>query len=130
MENNIQILSNVDNRKKHALFKNCHIFCLPSISRAEAFGLVLLEALSYGIPLITFYMPESGTNFINRNGFNGLLVRGKNSKELANKIIKISTEKKIYTKLSKNARIDYEKRFKEENFINSMSKIFSKVIKK
>tara|TARA_B100001142_G_scaffold104718_1_gene106716 strand:+ start:883 stop:2004 length:1122 start_codon:yes stop_codon:yes gene_type:complete len=130
LENNIQILSNVDNRKKHALFKNCHIFCLPSISRAEAFGLVLLEALSYGIPLITFYMPESGTNFINRNGFNGLLVRGKNSKELANKIIKISTEKKIYTKLSKNARIDYEKRFKEENFINSMSKIFSKVIKK
>lgn len=130
LEDNVKILSNVDDRKKHILFKDCHIFCLPSISRAEAFGLVLLEALSYGIPLITFYMPGSGTNFINRNGFNGLLVMEKNSKELASKITKISNDEKIYTKLSRNARIDYEKRFKEEIFINSMSKIFSKMSKK
>ena len=67
IENNVDILSNINEKRKKSLFKDSHIFCLPSISKAEAYGLVLLEALSYGIPLITFKMPESGTNFINKN---------------------------------------------------------------
>ena len=129
LENNVQILSNVDDRKKGVLFKNSHIFCLPSVSRAEAFGLVLLEALSYGMPLITFYMPESGTNFINQDGVNGLLVNERNSKELAKKIEEITYSKKTYEKLSKNARIDYEKRFKEDVFIDKMDKLFSRLSK-
>lgn len=126
LKKNVKILTNISNRKKKNLFENCHIFCLPSISRAEAFGLVLLEALSYGIPIITFKMASSGTNFINIDNVTGLMVDNIDSRELAKKIDVLSSNPKKYKKFSINSRNRYLKIFSEDKFIYEMDKLFIK----
>lgn len=40
--------------RKHRLFQRCHILVLPTVYANEAFPLVILEALSHGIPCLTF----------------------------------------------------------------------------
>lgn len=56
-----------------ALLASCDVFCLPSIERTEAFGLVLLEAMHFAKPLVVSDIPGSGTGWVVRQGGNGLL---------------------------------------------------------
>jgi len=89
--------------------KNSDLVCLPSVSRNEAFGLVLVEALFFGKPLITTNIVGSGVNYVNKNNITGLIVPPKDPVSLANSINKLLSDKKIYETLSKNA----QERFKE-----------------
>jgi Glycosyltransferase len=96
--------------------KNCDLFILPSISRNEAFGLVLVEALYFGKPLVTTDVKGSGMNYVNRHNETGLVVPPKNPEALAKAINKILSDETLYIKFSENAK----NRFKEFD-INSIA---------
>lgn len=55
-------------------------------SQTECFPMVLLEALSVGLPIISFDCPNGPRNIIT-NGEDGLLVENQNIKDLAEKIL-------------------------------------------
>lgn len=57
-----------------ALMENCDLLCLPSIDRSEAFGLVLLEAMRAGKPVIASRVPGSGMGWVVEDGVTGRLV--------------------------------------------------------
>ena len=44
------------------------IFCFPSITRNEAFGIALAEAMYCGKPAVTFTIEGSGVNFVSLDG--------------------------------------------------------------
>ncbi len=56
-----------------AHFHAADVFCLPSLTIAEAFGMVLLEAMACAKPLVTTRLP-TGVSAINREGVTGLAV--------------------------------------------------------
>ncbi len=56
-----------------ALLASCDVLCLPSCERTEAFGLVLLEAMRYGKPLVVSDLPGSGITFVARRGQNAIV---------------------------------------------------------
>ncbi|MBK1718865.1 glycosyl transferase family 1 [Thiocystis violacea] len=57
----------------NALLASCDLLCLPSIERTEAFGLVLLEAMRFGKPVVVSDIPGSGTGWVVDQAANGLL---------------------------------------------------------
>jgi len=49
------------------------VFVLPSVSRAEAFGLAMAEAMASGMPALSTSL-GTGTDWVNRDGESGLVV--------------------------------------------------------
>lgn len=90
----------------------CDIFCFPSITKNEAFGIGLAEAMYYSKPAITFNIPGSGVNYVNLNNITGLEVENKNIKAYANAINNINIEQ---YKLAAKKRV-------EDLFLNSKFK--------
>jgi glycosyltransferase involved in cell wall biosynthesis len=58
----------------NALLASCDTLCLPSLERTEAFGLVLLEAMRFGKPVVVGDIPGSGAGWVTRQAGHGLLV--------------------------------------------------------
>ena len=61
----IKMYGKVNDEKKIMLLKDSNFLILPSLSRAEAYGLVLLEAMRLGVPIITNNLKGSGVIELN-----------------------------------------------------------------
>lgn len=59
--------------EKVAMLHAADLFVLPSTNRAEAFGVVLLEAMAAGLPLISTEL-GTGTSYVNQHEETGLVV--------------------------------------------------------
>ena len=90
------------------LLKDIHINVLSSVY-GEAFPNVLLEAMTYGIPCVSFDC-DTGPRDMIQNGINGLLVNP-SEKELGleNALRKLISDKNLRVNISKNATLLREK---------------------
>ena len=69
----IRLLGHASDAEKYALMAGCDVFCLPSRERTEAFGMVLLEAMSQARPCIASNLAGSGMPWIISRAGAGLL---------------------------------------------------------
>ena len=81
-------------------------------SYTESFGLVLAEAMSYGIPCIAFTSAE-GANDLIINGVNGFLIFKRNHKQMAKVVCEVLNDDRLLTELSSNAKKTSKKYYKE-----------------
>ncbi len=82
------------------LYLNSSLFVMTSFT--ESFGLVLIEAMSYGIPCLAFDSAEGAREIISNN-YNGFLIKNRNEHEMASKILELLDNKKELKRLSSNA---------------------------
>ncbi len=90
---------------------------LPSINTNEAFGLVLIEALACGLPVIASDLP--GVRRVFQEGQEGLLVRPGEISDLANKIDVLAANPKKQQEMSKAARKLAERKYSLEKMEKS-----------
>lgn len=81
MSDRIHFLGKVEEEQLYHAFSSCDVFVLPSIEKSEAFGLVQLEAMAYGKPVINTNLP-SGVPEVSIHGITGLTVKPGNVREL------------------------------------------------
>lgn len=83
------------------LLSKSSIYLMSSIT--ESFGIVLIEAMSHGLPCVAFDSAEGATELI-EDGKNGFLISYRNKEEYAKKVIELIQDKKERTQLGKNGR--------------------------
>ncbi|MEW6238895.1 MAG: glycosyltransferase [Candidatus Omnitrophota bacterium] len=103
------------------------LFCLPSIYRAEAFGLVLLEAAACGLPLICTEL-GTGTSYINQNGITGIVVPPNDPQPLAGAINLLLENYPLRFRYGSEARRRISSIFSQEEMSRKILRIYESVL--
>lgn len=100
---NIRFTGYVDEKLKPLYYKSADIFCLPSITKAESFGIVNLEAMACGIPIVSTRL--GGIPDVVKNKENGLLVNPNDSESLADAILFLLKNEDIAQKMGNKGKL-------------------------
>ena len=113
----VEILGYIPKEKLSAYYAACTLFCLSSIERTEAFGIVQIEAMSCAKPIVATRIDGSGVSWVNLNGFSGINVEPRNGKDIALAIGAICQFPEIYTGFCLHSRQRYEELFTKDKMI-------------
>lgn len=129
LEENVKLIGYIKDKDVPNFFCACDIFCFPSIYKTEAFGLVQIESMLFGKPIVATRIPGSGVSWVNKHGVSGLNVPICNSDELANAILYIMSNNDTYMKFSKNARKRYYELFTMDMMIDNNINVYEEILK-
>jgi glycosyltransferase involved in cell wall biosynthesis len=128
VETKTVLLGRVEEDDLCALYEACELFCLPSISKAEAFGVVLIEAMSYSKPIVTSNIIGSGVPWVNVQGKTGFNVTPQNSRDLALAIQKICENPSIKSVFGTNSRIRFETLFRKNTMVEKIYDVYRRLV--
>lgn len=118
LKNNVFFVGHVDNVAN--FLKQIDIFCMNS--KFEGLGLVMLEAMAFGKPIIA---PKiSAIPEVIKDGFNGLLTKTDNVKSYVNAMKKLENFK-FRKNLSQKNKLYLKNKFSFDKMINKIQKIYS-----
>jgi len=128
VEKQVVLAGRVSNNALNALFERAKLYCLSSNNRAEAFGVVLVEAMMHSLPIVATSIFGSGVPWVNANNVSGLNVPVDDPKALAEACNEILGSEELRCQYAKGARHRYETEFTEDKSVASMMKVYHNLI--
>lgn len=125
--NNVIFVGHVSDQEKQRLLSSCYAFVLPSSYRSEAYGMVLLEAASYGKPLVTTEL-GSGTSYINVHNQTGLVIPAKDSDALSTAMNKLMNQPDTASLMGQKAYQRYSSLFTVDVMLQEYSNLYREAI--
>lgn len=126
-DNKIVFLGQLSDEELTAYMLACDIYCFPSVTKNEAFGLSLAEAMNFGKPAVTFTINGSGVNYVSLNGVTGIEVENRNVEQYAGAISTLANDEELRHRLGEAARQRAQNNFIydkfKENVINLVSSL-------
>lgn len=110
----VKFLGVVSDDELKAYLSAMDIYCFPSITKNEAFGLALAEGMYFEKPAVTFTIPGSGVNYVCLDNKTGIEVENRNVEKYAEALRKLAADeeiKRVYGEAGKKRVI--------ENFLDS-----------
>lgn len=124
----VELAGYVSDEKAAELYNACDVFVLSSVMKTEAFGIVQIEAMSCGKPVVATRIPGSGTSWVNEHGVSGLNVPVSDPKALAEAIVSICSDEKRHAEYCSSARARFEKLFTYDAMIDGAIALYRKVL--
>ena len=109
LDGQVRFTGDVSDAELRALFHAASAFVVPSVTRAEAFGYVQLEAMAAGTPVISTDVP-SGVSWVNQHDRTGLVVPAGQAEALRAAIVRLMADAALRERLGAagRARVDHE----------------------
>lgn len=107
-------------------FENADVFVFPTFYRNECFPLVLLEAMDYGLPVIS--TPEGGIADIVNEGKTGFLVPQKDALALAEKLEFLSLQPAVRLDMGRAGKARFDTLFTLDKFEKNLLDILEEEI--
>ncbi|MCK8114680.1 glycosyltransferase [Anaerosoma tenue] len=102
IEDRVRFTDPVGDDELAAWYHAADVFCLPSVARSEAFGLVQLEAHAAGTPVVSTRL-TTGVPFVNQHGVTGLTVPPGDARALAEALHEIVSDDALRVRLGAQA---------------------------
>lgn len=128
LANKVLLTGRISNEEIDAYFDAADLFCLPSDSRAEAFGVVLLEAMRAAKPIVASDIPGSGVPWVNVHGTTGLNVPVGDSDALGAAICRILGDRDLARQYGLNARQRYLQLFTADKMVDACLRLYARLV--
>jgi rhamnosyl/mannosyltransferase len=103
---------------------------LPSIERTEAFGMVLLEAMSFGKATVVSDVQGSGMGWIVDQGVTGLKVKPADSGALAEALVELAADCEKLRQMGRAGREKFERLFEINHAVEGVIDTYGAVLGK
>ena len=130
LEDKVKLLGRISDEEVVAHYGACTLFCMSSVFKTEAFGIVQIEAMSCGKPIVATRIPGSGVAWVNEHKVSGLNVEPMNAQQLAESIMAIAENEDAYKTFCEGAAQRYRDLFTKERMIANVQEIYSELWKK
>jgi glycosyltransferase involved in cell wall biosynthesis len=127
LEKRITILPQLSEEELHSYYDACDVFVLPSIEKSEAYGLVQIEAMACGKPVISTEL-HTGTSYINQHGTTGFVVPPRDSMSIANAIRTLTEDESLRCLMGKNAKARAVQEFTTEKMVERTYDVYKKLL--
>ena len=124
----VQFAGYVEAKLMVSYYNLADLFILPSINSSEAFGIVLIEAMACGKPVLASNL--KGVRSVVDVGINGLLVEPKNSRDIADKIKYLVNHPEKLRLFGENGLKSVEQKYRWSVIINNLEKVYYNVMRK
>jgi len=125
LEDQISFLGVLSGKRKSDAFINADIFCFPTFFESETFGVVLLEAMQFSLPIVSTLW--RGIPSIIEEGKNGFLVEPKNAEALANKMSMLIRDESLRNRMGKFGREIFLSKYTLNEFHSRIGQIFVRI---
>ena len=110
-----------------AYYQACDAFVLPSVARTEAFGVVQIEAMAAGRPVVSTNLP-TGVPWVNRDGVSGMVVMPGDADALGAALAQIGADPALRARLSDGARRRADACFSRERMVQAFKTLIETVV--
>ena len=124
VQNKVRLLGGVSDREVALYMRACDVFCLPSVQKSEAFGIVQLEAMRAGRPVVSSRIHGSGIDWVNQDAVTGLTVEPRSPQALAQALNHLLENPETARTLGANARRRYEELFTAQNMADQVRAMY------
>ena len=118
MQEFVTFYDDVYGKEKEKLFATSHIFVFPTYYELETFGIVNLEAMRAGLPVIS--SPEEAIPDVVKNGETGFIVHPKDPNEISDRIIKLIEDSLLRRRMGIKGRERFLEEYSFEPFVKSL----------
>lgn len=128
IDDRVHFLGAVDDEQLDRAFADCDVLILPSVLKSEAFGLVQIEAMAYGKPVINTQLP-SGVPYVSIDGETGLTVPPSDAEALAKAMQWMVDHEEERLQMGRKARERVKECYRTEQMLNQVFQVYNKVIR-
>jgi rhamnosyl/mannosyltransferase len=128
LSDRVKLIGRIEDKDLGNYFEASEVFCLPSIERSEAFGVVLLEAMQMGKPIIATKIDGSGVPWVNQDNLTGFNVPIKDPKALAERIMLLLTDAVLYKKIAESSKKRFYSEFTETKMVEKVLKVYTDLL--
>jgi glycosyltransferase involved in cell wall biosynthesis len=127
LSDKVAFLGEIQNQDIVPYYHAASIFALASIARSEAFGIVQLEAMASGKPVVNTNL-ASGVPFVSLHGKTGITVEPKDPRALAQAINLLLDDDALREQYGIAARRRVEQEFSLDKMVNRTLQLYEKVM--
>ncbi len=127
LEKKVIFWGEVPENEISSYFEASDLVVLPSTFKSEAFGMVLLEAMSFGKPVVSTEL-GTGTSFVNVHNKTGLVVPPGDTAALAEAINKILKDDVLRRKFGKAGKERVSHHFDVRQMVKRVLGVYSEVL--
>lgn len=124
----VHMLGQQDDNLCQRLLASCDVFCLPSRERTEAFGIVLMEAMRYGKPLVVGNIPGSGVVWVAREGVNARLVPPEQVDAMRQTLTELANDAAARTRLGEAGRERFLREFDIRQVASALHGLYASLL--
>lgn len=125
----VEFVGRIPEEQLPAYYHACDVYCMPSVERAEAFGIVQLEAMAAARPVVCCAL-GNGVNYVNRDGETGLAVPPKDPPALAAALEQLHADPALRARLGEQGRRRALAEFSLEKMRQGTLAVYRKVLEK
>jgi glycosyltransferase involved in cell wall biosynthesis len=125
VEQRVKFMGEVAQANLTAYYNDCDVFVLPCSERSEAFGVVQLEAMAAGKPVVSCDV-GTGVTWVNQNDVTGLVVPPHSPQALAIAIRRILGDERLAAEMGAAGRKRVKEEFTAKKMVERVMEVYER----